>query len=953
MVGRQKHYLPQVKLDAHSTILSDTSRTILKQTFSNPSSSDIKQCTYMFPLYDGVSVVAFTCRIGSRLLQGVVKERSKAKATFDAAVSRGESAGLLEQLPEASDVFSTRLGNIPANEKVHVEITYIGELKHDAQADGIRFTIPTRIAPRYGMVSSSQAIEGSNVQEQGGISITVDASVAERSFIRGIQSPTHPIAVTMGSTSISGNADPAMHQASATLSLGSTELDKDFVLIVLTKETGTPKALLERHPSLPNQQALMLTLVPKFDLPRINPEIVFVADRSGSMEENVPTLISALKVFLKSLPVGVKFNICSYGSHHSFLWPKSQAYSRDSVDAALAHVETFRADYGGTETFQALKATIENRYTDIPCEVMLLTDGDIWDQGSLFTYLHDEVQKSKSGLRIFALGIGDEVSHALIEGVARAGNGFAQSVNNNEKLDAKVIRMLKGGLSPHTTDYSLEVKYEDPNEDFEIVDKVTDMLEVILSDDKVAEKLEAKKENKPISFFTKSTQEAGQEKPPSADNDTTDPFAHLPAVSVPKILQTPQNIPSLFPFSRTSVYLLFSDDSTLKTPKSATLRAKSEHGPLELEIPVEVLSSPGETIHQLAARKAILELEEGRGWIHEAKDKKGTEKLVKEIYPSRFDEMVQREAVRIGVRYQVGGKWCSFVAVKDQDREEDMEKATNKSTEEVWKAEDTEAEMDDASDEDMGYSLFDIEEAAASSPIRNQPSFAPHQQLASVAYRKAPPSSASFASYRPSSPSYSPSSPSLAGYDFDSYDHAMMSTPQFTADLCRSNPPDDEYDAPGRAGPSKKKRALGDSMSRSAVRGGRGGGPPSRYMPGGNTSLAGVPQMYTPSFETYSASQVFPQTNNQKVHAVIALQDFEGWWEQKGELLAILEIEIVETKTKEWITMLVIKWLETKMVGEEDVWELVVEKARGWLEVQYMGEEEMVRLEKEVAEVLR
>ena len=284
-------------------------------------------------MYDGVSVVGFTCRIGSRVLRGLVKERSQAKATYDAAVSRGETAGLLEQLPEASDVFSTRLGNIPANEKIHVEITYVGELKHDAEADGIRFTLPTRIAPRYGRQPTVGP--GSPVQADGGVQITVDIAMAPGSFVRGVQSPTHPIAVTLGSTSTPGDSNPANHQASSTLSLGSTELDKDFVLIVLVKETGNPKALVETHDTIQNQRAMLLTLVPKFSLPPAHPEIVLVADRSGSMEHQIPTLKSALKVFVKSLPVGTKFNICSFGSDSSFLWPKSQAYNRDSVVSKL------------------------------------------------------------------------------------------------------------------------------------------------------------------------------------------------------------------------------------------------------------------------------------------------------------------------------------------------------------------------------------------------------------------------------------------------------------------------------------------------------------------------------------------------------------------------------------------------------------------------------------------
>ncbi|KAL8900360.1 MAG: hypothetical protein Q9207_005730 [Kuettlingeria erythrocarpa] len=889
-VGHTKRYLPQVQLDAHTTILSNTSRTTLKQTFTNPTSHDIKECLYTFPLYDGVSVVAFDCRIGNRVLRGVVKERSQAKATFDRAVSRGETAGYLEQSLDASDVFSTRLGNIPANETIHVDITYVGELRHDAEADGIRFTIPTRIAPRYGTVSDAELSTASSTQEKGGISITVDASVAEGSFIRGIQSPSHPIAVTMGATSTSSESEVAMHKASATLSLGSTELGQDFVLLVLTKDTGTPKAILESHPTLPNQRALMLTLVPKFSLPRSNPEIVFVADRSGSMENNIPTLKSALKVFLKSLPVGVRFNICSFGSRNSFLWPKSQAYSRDSLNKALAHVETFRADYGGTEIFDALRETINNRHGDIPCEVMLLTDGAIWNQNSLVTYLNGEVGGSKASLRLFALGLGDHVSHSLIESVARAGSGFAQIVKNNEKLDSKVIRMLKGALSPHTTDYSLEIKYDDRDaeeEDFELVEKVTDSLKVLLSDTKTLTQSEAKEQKKPTSFFDDGPGKAGPEKPPSADNANTDPFAYLPTISVPKMIQTPQVIPPLYPFSRTSVYLLFSGDSH-KVPKSVTLRAKSEHGPLELEIPVEVLSFPGQTVHQLAARKAILELEEGRGWIYEAKGTDDAESLVKERYPSRFEEMVQREAVRLGVRFQVGGKWSSFVAVQAND-DGSKDEEVDMSVPPVGSASVCKS-ASDSDDDDMGFGCFDM--TPAPTPVS----------------RTGGGGTANFCSFGgapPSASAYSMSGPVAASH----------------------------Y--------SGRFEATGDASQEARL----------EYRP--RAAYRGKARRSTPA--AAAAAPAAPQSANEKVHAVIELQDFEGWWEHSKALVTILGIKVPRARTKEWVTMLVVRWLEVRMKAEAEVWELVVEKARTWLEGQVMrkGEGEMERLKREVGALLK
>jgi hypothetical protein len=99
--------------------VSTTSTTVLKQTFTNPSLRDgIKECIYTFPLYDGVSVVGFTCKIGDKILTGLVKEKVKAKNIFDEAVAKGETAGLLEQAPESADVFSTKLGNIPAGQSV-------------------------------------------------------------------------------------------------------------------------------------------------------------------------------------------------------------------------------------------------------------------------------------------------------------------------------------------------------------------------------------------------------------------------------------------------------------------------------------------------------------------------------------------------------------------------------------------------------------------------------------------------------------------------------------------------------------------------------------------------------------------------------------------------------------------------------------------------------------------
>ena len=643
-------YLPQLKVEANATIVAETCTVKLRQRYCNPNATPIEECVYTFPLYDGISVVGFTCSIGDKLLRGIVTERQEAKDIYNEAKSRGETAGHFEQSIAASDVFQTSLGNVPANEIVNVEIEYVGELKHDLETDGVRFTLPSSIAPRYGSNTTSPP-RGSSFKEDG-FSIIVNVDMPEGTYVRGIQSPTHPIAVSMGSLSMGCDEKPRGNLASASLTQRDVSMFKDFVLLVNWDQAGSPKAIFEHHPTIPNQRALMTTLVPKFSLPAAHPEIIFVVDRSGSMHENISTLISAMRLFLQSLPLGTKFNIMSFGNHHSLLFPQSMSYTQESLRKALAHVDQFQANFGGTETLAALKAAVESRWKDIPCEIMLLTDGDIWDQESAFQYINTAVTQSANGLRVFTLGIGDDISSAFVEGIARAGNGFSQTCTNDEKIDKKVVRMLKGGLSPHLKDCTLEVDFEETDDDFEMVHQITTTERPIL---------EGKRLGKPQTEMSLFDQDAKSDDH-GKSKDSHNRFANVPMVKTPMVLQAPCSLPALFPFNRTTAYLLLAPETTGKVPKSITLRATSPQGPLSLTIPINTQPRTSATLHQLAARKAMQELEEGRGWIYHARSE--DQQLLKDKHASTFGDMVEREAVQLGVKYQIGGKWCSFVAVE-------------------------------------------------------------------------------------------------------------------------------------------------------------------------------------------------------------------------------------------------------------------------------------------------
>ncbi|KAI1185479.1 von Willebrand factor type A domain-containing protein [Nemania serpens] len=654
----QRSFLPLQQMQAHTTIKDVSSRTVLTQTFLNDGKEHLKDIVYSFPLYDGVSVVSFAATVGDIQIQGVVREKEQARREYQDAVDKGQSAGLLEQLPEASDVFVTKIGNVPAGATVIIEIIYIGELRHDAEANGTRFTIPSSIAPRYGSTPGG-ALPPSINSATDAIRVVVDFQSPEGCQIQQIQSPSHLIAVSVGRTTDMSTDAYMANRASATLSLDNTALDKAFVVIASVRGSDVPKALLETHATIPNQRALMATLVPRFNLTPTYGEIVFIVDRSGSMQGKMDMAIRAMTILLKSLPIGSKFNICSFGTGHSFLWPRSKSYNDATLSEALAHIDAFTADFGGTEIYEPVQATISQRFSDMLLDAIILTDGQIWNQANLFDMIKKASEDCKC--RFFSLGIGSGASTALIEGIATAGNGASQFVTEGEKMDKKMVRLLKGALTPHIDDYSLEVKYKQDDHDFEFIESVKEasMVDITVPTNSTSED----SAKAPLSFFDSSLD-------PDRDGDVNmtstqtnnDKFGHLPKISPPSILQAPYRIPPLYPFSRTTVYLLLDPSTYHRTPEAIILRATAPQGPIELEIKVEDIGK-GETIHQLAAKKAVSELEKDGGWLTTAMHKVDNT-LIKNKYDGRWEELVEREAVRLGVIYQIAGKWCSFVALE-------------------------------------------------------------------------------------------------------------------------------------------------------------------------------------------------------------------------------------------------------------------------------------------------
>jgi len=643
--------LPLVSTTLKSHIVDLTVSHTLTQVYNNSSTRDISEAHYTFPLYESSSVTDFQALVGEKIIRGVVKERAEAKAIYEATKSAGKVTALFSQ--DTSEVFTTSVGNIPADNSVVVVIKYVHELKQDIEVDGVKLVIPTIIAPKYGTRPQttglifgapwrtcwntfSRNILDIGSAEGAGLSLSVTATMSGP--IRGVTSPSHPISIGLGSHSISDDAlfDPM--KAHATLAIASrslTSLDKDFSLLVSTNNISQPRAFLAPHPTLKDTSTLMVTIAPRFALPPQGHEVIFVVDRSGSMVDKIATVRSALQLFLASLPMGLYFNICSFGSHHSFLWPQSQVYSEASLNMAKGHVVGMDSNMGGTEILSAVIDTIKTRRSGMRTEILILTDGEVWDAEGMFRFIGES---SKDGsVRFFSLGVGDTVSHSLVEGISRAGRGYSQIVNIAGNLQKKVMRMLKAALTPHVNDW-----------DIDWAGKPEKRLATLTTP--------APRTVAPISLFDLN-----------CDPDNTPlvlPSSAL-ALTLPEVVQAPTIVPALFSYSRTTVYFLISNGDR---PEKVFLRGSAHVAnsntthPLETEIPVQEITSTGASLglYQLAGRKLLQDLEEGRlSYLEGIYDR--TEE------PIKHAELIAKEGARVGVEFGLASKWTSFVAVEEDE----------------------------------------------------------------------------------------------------------------------------------------------------------------------------------------------------------------------------------------------------------------------------------------------
>ena len=487
----EKGCLPLVALDLDVQIDGLTAHGTVSQCFKNGFAGPL-EATYIFPLPPRAAVIGFRMIVNGAVIEGRIDERAQARADYDAAIARGQSAAIAEE--ERADVFTVRVGNIPAGALARVEFTLVEPLAIDSLEATYRF--PLVVSKRY---CPGAAIDGDPTG--AGILSDTDLVPDAARISPPVLLPGFPNPVRLGIRARIGGPTPLVEDLATSIPVNLVEggdglqvvvepgnrLDRDFVLRWPLRVAAVPEASFaiesdalrpigmgrkEGSTEAPGDGTFSLVVFPPKLAKEARPprDVVFLLDRSGSMGSwLIGAARRAIARSLDSLSSDDRVAIIAFDNvldqmHDSPTLIPATDRNRWSILQWLGKIEA----RGGTEMELALKAGLnllkplrkkkgdpKPTASDAPARdpiLVLVTDGQIGDEDRVLAQL----QKSLGATTLHVIGIDIAANAGLLTRLADSSGGTHDIVESEDRLDEVMDRIQERLVAPIVTDVRLE-----------------------------------------------------------------------------------------------------------------------------------------------------------------------------------------------------------------------------------------------------------------------------------------------------------------------------------------------------------------------------------------------------------------------------------------------------------------------------------------------------------------
>lgn len=444
----------RISSDVSVEVTGLTARTTLRQEFVNDGSEWVEG-VYVFPLPPDAAVDRMRLRIGDRLIEGEVREKASAEATYEAAKQAGKRASLVRQ--QRQNLFTTLVANIGPGETVAVEVGYLDTVRFDEGTFSLR--IPMTLTPRYipgnplpdrqgsGWAADTDRVPDASLITPPMIAASEDHRVSLSARINAgmplelIASRYHPVDV-----------DDSGEHYRLGFALQGVPMDHDIELIWRPVKTSRPAAMLFSEVVEDEPHLLIMLMPPNTDVddgPRPARDLVFVIDTSGSMHGvSIEQARKALSLALEGLRPEDRFNVIQFNAVTRSLFGSSVPANAANIGRARRFVNGLIAE-GGTEMRPALERALEAGPGDgYLRQVVFITDGSVGNESELIDVLSERLGTT----RLFTVGIGSAPNRFFMQRAAELGRGTSITISALHEVEERMQRLIRKIEKPRVTD---------------------------------------------------------------------------------------------------------------------------------------------------------------------------------------------------------------------------------------------------------------------------------------------------------------------------------------------------------------------------------------------------------------------------------------------------------------------------------------------------------------------
>jgi Ca-activated chloride channel family protein len=396
----------------------------IRQQYTNTTKKTL-ETVYAFPMGWGATFMDLSVEMGSKRLSGVVTEKKDAEEQYEKAISKGDAPIMLEK--NSDGLYTVNLGSLKPKEEAVIEYTYSQLLRFEE--GHVRLTLPTTIAPRYGDSSQGGIKKHHGVETDFLVEYPFSLSLLLSSGMEKatVECPSHQVQVTMSEKGLEVDlARSGFLDRDFILNLSKLE-NESFFIVTPDKQMGPEGCTVLASfcpPALANQKEL-------------SADIKILVDCSGSMAgDSIESAKRALHHVLSNLREDDRFSYSLFGSKVKHEFSSLKPVNQFNIGTASLLVSNTEANMGGTEIEDALLSTFKLKGTEKKADVLLITDGEVWDTSNIIA------AAKNSGHRIFAVGVGTSPAETLLRELAEMTGGACELVSPKEDIEKAIVRMF-------------------------------------------------------------------------------------------------------------------------------------------------------------------------------------------------------------------------------------------------------------------------------------------------------------------------------------------------------------------------------------------------------------------------------------------------------------------------------------------------------------------------------